>query len=145
MTFYNKCFLLLIIFIFIGCATTPITSIKEASAVPETNIFYKSEGTVNNVIFVRDSGFVGSALTAYLFMKIEPKYEKIRLANLEAGEMVGFALKEGEYVFHVEVSPLVGQIENEISQKIESNKTYFFRILPMWGTGLHLQRTSLNN
>jgi hypothetical protein len=141
-----KHFLLLVTLIaLVGCATTPITSIREASAVPETNIFYKSEGSVHNVIFVRDSEFGVSALKAYLFMKIDPSYEKIKLANLDEGEMVGFSLKEGEYVFHVELNPIFGQVEDEISQKIESNKTYFFRIVPMVNTGFHLRRTSLKN
>lgn len=141
-----KRFLLLFIGIaLIGCATTPIRSTNEASTVPDKNIFYKSDNSVNNVIFLRDSGFVGSALTAYLSMKIEPSYEKIKLANLEEGEMVGFSLKEGEYFFNVAVNPIAGQVENEISQKIESKITYFFRIVPMMGTGFHLQRTSYKN
>ena len=86
-----KRFLLLFIGIaLVGCATTPITSIKEASAVPSMNVFYKSEGSVNNVIFIRDEGFNLCLQPVYLFMKTEPNYEKIKLANVGNGEMVGF-------------------------------------------------------
>lgn len=145
MTFYNKCFLFLIIFTFIGCATTPIKSLKDASPVKAENIFYKSEGSVKNVIFLRDRGFMLSYAAAYLFMKVEPNYNKIKLANLEAGEMAGFSLKEGEYCFHVEANPKVGLIENEILQKIESNKTYYFRIIPLHAGGFQIQRVSLEN
>ena len=144
-----KRFLLLFIVIaLIGCAipTTPITSMKEASAVPSMNVFYKSEGSVNNVVFIRDKGFQLSLNTAYLFMKIDPNYEKIQLANLRPGEMVGFSLKEGEYVFSVEFNDMGIIIrENEISQKIESNKTYFYRISPVHSGGFQIQRTSLKN
>lgn len=132
--------------ILIGCGTTTqIRSTKEASAVPAGNIFYKSEASTNNVIFVRDSGLFGSALTAYLFMKLDPNYERIKLANLEAGELVGFTLKEGEYIFHIEIHPINGQIEDEIFQNIESKKTYYFRIFPISGSGFHIQRTSLRD
>lgn len=147
MNFNHRYFLFLIILTLIGCATTPIKSLKDASPVKAENIFYKSEGSVNNVIFVRDNGFYAGGATAYLFMKMEPSFENIKLANLEAGEMAGFSLKEGEYVFMLEFNPLLGhKRENEISLKIESNKTYFYRIFPMgWGDGFYLQRTSLNN
>jgi len=131
----------------VGCGghvNTQIESIKEASPVPAMNIFYKSGDSVNNVIFVRDKGFGLSLNTAYLFMKVDPDYENIKLANLEKGEWVGFSFKEGEYVFYVECS--LGPPDNEISQKIEKNKTYYFRISPS-GKGFHfkIERTSLKN
>jgi hypothetical protein len=77
----KRLLLLIILIALVGCATTPIKSIKEASPVPSNNVFYKSENTVNNVIFLRDSGFLRGGATAYLSMKIEPNYEKIKLAN----------------------------------------------------------------
>lgn len=140
----KRLLLLIILIVLVGCATTPIKSIKEASPVSSNNVFYKSENSINNVIFLRDSGFMLSGNPAYLFMKTEPNYEKIKLADLGPGEMVGFSLKEGEYTFHVEGNPIfVGLVENEIFQKIESNKTYIFRIFP--SQGFQIQRTSLKN
>jgi hypothetical protein len=128
------------VIIFSGCTTTAITS-KEG--ILTNNIFYnskKQEG-YSTVVFTRDRGFMGSAMTAYLYLK-DSNYEQIPIANLDQGEKVEIYIPAGEYIFKVEINPLAGQVQFETSQKIEENKIYYYRVVPMMGTGFQIQRVA---
>jgi len=108
-----------------GCATVP-TPVSQAIPTPADRIYYPDarNGPVATVIFVRDTGFVGSAVYQNLTINEE------RGAAIDVGERATLRLSPGEYVFAVTpTDPFGSWAPFSIDQRLEAGKTYFYRIL----------------
>lgn len=76
------------------------------------------------VVFVRDTGFIGSAVYQNLTINEE------RAAAMDVGEKVTFQLPAGEYVFGIKPTDIFGIVAPfAIEQKLEGGKIYHYRIL----------------
>lgn len=109
----------------IGCATSQIP-VEEAKPVPADRIYFNpkpSAGTAS-VTFVRDTGFVGSAVYQHISIDGE------RAASLDVGEKVSFRLAAGEHLFGVlKTDPFGTSAEYVIDQRLEPDRVYFYRVL----------------
>lgn len=108
-----------------GCATTP-TPIADARPTPQERIYYRApEGkSLATAIFIRDAGFAGSGVYQHLTINDE------RAATIDVGEKATLQLLAGEYVFAVAPTELFGtSAPFAIDQKLEADKTYYYRIL----------------
>lgn len=118
-------------FILAGCSTTP-TPLSEATLTPGARIYAYStkEATTGTLIFVRDSGIFGSALDHHV--SINGK----KTASMAPGEKTTIYLPAGEYVISVIPTDLFGTVaEFAIDQKIETGRTYNYRILTEGSSG----------
>lgn len=121
----KRCVIIVMVLALFGCATTP-TPISEARMTPADRIFYKphkSEAMVT-AVFVRDTGLTGSGIYKHLAINDE------QAASIDVGEKVILQLAPGEYVFSVSATdPFGASAPFAIDQKLETGKTYYYRIL----------------
>ena len=108
-----------------GCATT-ITPMSEARPTPDDRIYYRihDDKPFATVIFVRDTGFVGSGV--YQNVSVDEE----RGAAIDVGEKATFRIPPGEHVFSViPTDPFGTHAPYAIDQRLEAGKTYYYRIL----------------
>jgi hypothetical protein len=108
-----------------GCATTPIP-VKEAKPVPADRVFRSSSIPKNGnvtVLFVRDTGFVGSGVYHHLFI------DGRKAASLNPGEKIELVLPPGEHIFGVTpTDPFGNAIVNSIDQDLKPDRKYYYRL-----------------
>ena len=107
-----------------GCSTTP-TPVSQAALAPASRVYYTSADTPEaaTVVFVRDSGLVGSGVYHHIFVNDE------KAVSLDVGEKAILKLAPGEYVFGVNQTDPFGLWNPfTIDQKLEPNKTYRYRL-----------------
>jgi hypothetical protein len=120
-----------------GCASTQI-SINDATEAPSERIIFNQRLPLEGnavAFFVRDSGFIGSAV--YLHLYIDGK----EAAILNPGEKVDFVLPPGAHIFGVvPTNPLNIAPFNSIDQNLNPGGQYFYRIQTNINSGTALQR-----
>lgn len=108
-----------------GCATAA-TPLHLAKATPPSRVFYSPSPSDNQatVVFVRDTGFAGSAVFNHLSIDGQ------KAASIDVGETVTFSLPAGEYVFGVvPTDPFGSHATFFLDQKLMGGKEYLYRIL----------------
>jgi len=117
---------LFLLLILNSCATKPV-KVNSANLVPSTQVFRLQKLAIQNkakAIFVRDKGFLGSAVYQHLY--IDGK----EAAQLMPSEKVIFELKEGEHIFDVIATDPFGTVaKSSIVSELKTGKTYYYRIL----------------
>lgn len=92
----------LAVFVFGGCATTPIRS-SDAIRIPKERLLAfqeKTEKTTSTITITRDVGLLGSA--CYLAARINGTVS----ARLDVGETSSFYVEPGEILLSVGIDPL---------------------------------------
>lgn len=109
----------------VACATTP-TPLDQAKTVPDERVYVYNPKLDEKVraVFVRDEGFVGSAVQMHLYVNGN------KVASFDPGERLDLYLSSGEYIFGViPTDPFGGHTIYSITQNLESEKTYYYRLL----------------
>lgn len=106
-----------------GCATTPPS---QPRAAPKEQVFIASvppSQDTATVIFVRDSGILGSA--NYLHLYIDGQ----KAASLDPSEMIELTIASGEHVFGVKPTDPFGLSSmHSIDQDLKSGQVYRYRL-----------------
>ena len=120
-----------------GCATSPTTSSNTRPIAPQritrAPVALHTD-TAAQVTIVRDSGGLGSAISAALRLNGAP------VASFRTRESMTFTLDPGDYVFGLEPSPNLGAGLREYSFTAKTGEDYFYRI-SVTSEGFILQRS----
>ncbi len=143
---FNTLLVVLITIICSGCTTMPV-SVSKAQSISDDRLYdpYKKYSTpIENgakIIIVRDSGILGSAGSAALFVNGEI------VARVRTGESIILNVKNGDNVLGVGPGTKMSWEKDNVelieqTLNTEPEKTYYFRITIDLTKGLILQRTS---
>lgn len=142
----NTFVVMLIVVLFSGCTTTPV-GIERSRSVPIDRVYesYKKyaveKESGSKVIIVRDSGILGSAGSAALFVNGEI------IARVRAGESITINVNGGDNVLGVAPGTKLNFEKDNvelIEQTLDAKPgaVYYFRITIDRYKGLVLQRTT---
>jgi len=146
---FNTLLVVLIAIVCSGCTTTPV-SVSKAQLVSAGRIYdsYKKYSVPiesgAKIIIVRDSGILGSAGSAALFVNGEI------VARVKTGESIILNVKNGDNVLGVGPGTKMNWEKDNVelieqTLNAEAGKEYFFRITIDRYKGLVLQRTTQVN
>ena len=123
-----------------GCSTSPVTEITGKTLL-EARIYEKSyiapESVQLNkatVLFLRDSGFVGSACSHDIYVN------DVKVFSIRQGEKIKLALDPGRYLFRLESGGACPSVAVSQSTKLESGDNEVYRILIPSDFSLRLTR-----
>jgi len=143
---FLKLFILTSILSLVGCSTTPVkyTDSKPVSSERVYDAYSKysqPHQSGSKVIVVRDSGAMGSAGSASLFVNGEI------VARLDTSESIVLNVGLGDNLFGIAPgTKLSFEADNteliEQALQVSPNKTYYYRVTIDVNNGLILQRTS---
>lgn len=129
-----------------GCSTSPV-KLSESKGVDSKRLYeayekYKSpKSSGSKVVIVRDSGILGAAGSAALFVNGEI------IARLRTKESIVLNVDTGDNLFGVAPGTKMNWEKDTIdlleqALQVSEDKTYYYRITIHAGKGLVLQRTS---
>lgn len=115
----------LILMIFFGCATRPISNF-DAKSVPirrmEVDHYSHERKDTGKVIIKRDRGFAGSACSSRVFVDGEP------VAYIRSSEKIVLFLKEGEHILSAWAMTICGGGMAEVKAVVKAGEQSSYRI-----------------
>lgn len=120
-----KSLLILLVLVLTGCATQPIPT-SQALVVPQERLLdsrYSQPGEGKGAVVVkRDSGFMGSACFARIFIDAMP------MADLDKAEKVIFYLAQGDFVVSSQPKGVCGGGMSEVRASVKPGAELTFRV-----------------
>jgi hypothetical protein len=143
---YSNVFLFVVLLVVAGCSTTPV-KFSDSKPVPNKRVYdafakYSTPSkSGSKVVIVRDSGAMGSAGSASLFVNGE------LVSHLDTSESIVIHVDLGDNLFGLAPgAKLSFEPDNveliEQALLVTPNKTYYYRITIDANKGLILQRSS---